>query len=230
MLRGVVLAALLACAGAVSAETVAVIGTGNVGMAIGTEFAGLGHTVVYGSRSPTSLKTLDLVAKSGKDASAALPADAAKRADVVVLAVPGMVTESVAQGLGDLSGKIIIDATNPLKREGEVLQFEFGVATSNGQIVQALHPEAKVVKAFNTIDWQTMIDPGTPKPVMPLAGNDADAKARVAGWVEAMGIDTIDIGGIQHARVTEQLVVLMLNNRFSDAPKYDVVFRKRAND
>ena len=208
------------------AETIAVIGTGNVGMALGTEFAGLGHTVIYGSRSPLSLKTTDLVAKTGKGASAALPAEAAADADVVILAVPGMVTEAVARGLGNLAGKIIIDATNPLKREGEVLQFEYGVSTSNGQIVQALHPEAFVVKAYNTISWQSMIDPGEPAPIMPIAGNNDVAKSKVIGWASAMGLDTIDIGGIQHARVTEQMVVLMLNNQFSDKPKYAIDFRK----
>ena len=217
---------LLLSATAANSETVAVIGTGNVGMAIGTEFAGLGHTVIYGSRSPLSLKTMDLVTKTGKNASAELPDEAAAEADVVVLAVPGMVTGAVASGLGDLGGKIVIDATNPLKREGEVLQFEYGVDTSNGQIVQALHPDAFVVKAFNTISWQKMIDPGKPAPVMPLAGNSDAAKAKVAEWVQAMGIDTIDIGGIEHARVTEQLVVLMLNNQFSDKPKYEILFRK----
>lgn len=217
---------LLLSAGATSAETVAVIGTGNVGMAIGTEFAGLGHTVIYGSRSPTSLKTTDLVTKTGSKASAALPNEAAARADVVVLAVPGMVTTTVARGLGELGGKIIIDATNPLKREGDVLHFSYGVDTSNGQIVQALHPDAFVVKAFNTISWQKMIDPGKPVPVMPLAGNSAEAKAKVAKWAQAMGIETIDIGGIEHARVTEQTVVLMLNNQFSDKPKYEILFRK----
>ena len=217
---------LLLSGTAANSETVAVIGTGNVGMAIGTEFAGLGHTVIYGSRSPLSLKTMDLVTKTGKNASAELPDEAAAEADVVVLAVPGMVTGAVASGLGDLGGKIVIDATNPLKREGEVLQFEYGVDTSNGQIVQALHPDAFVVKAFNTISWQKMIDPGKPAPVMPLAGNSDAAKAKVAEWVQAMGIDTIDIGGIEHARVTEQLVVLMLNNQFSDKPKYEILFRK----
>ena len=226
MPRLVSLVILLLAYGAANAETVAVIGTGNVGMAIGTEFAGLGHTVVYGSRSPESLKTTDLIEKTGNNASAALPAEAAAKADVIVLAVPGMVTGEVAGGLGDLSGKIIIDATNPLMREGEVLQFKYGVDTSNGQIVQDLHPDAFVVKAFNTISWESMIDPGEPAPVMPLAGNSADAKEKVAGWVQEMGIDTIDIGDIEHARVTEQIVVLMLNNRFSDAPKYEIVFRK----
>ena len=218
--------AILLLASSATADIVAVIGTGNVGMAIGTEFAGLGHTVIYGSRSPLSLKTMDLVTKTGKNASAELPDKAAAKADVVVLAVPGMVTGTVASGLGDLGGKIIIDATNPLKREGEVLQFEYGVDTSNGQIVQALHPDAFVVKAFNTISWQKMIDPGKPAPVMPLAGNSDAAKAKVAEWVQAMGIGTIDIGGIEHARVTEQLVVLMLNNQFSDKPKYEILFRK----
>ena len=213
-------------AGYAQAETVAVIGTGNVGMAIGTEMAGLGHKVIYGSRSPLSIKTLDLVSKTGNGASAALPVEAAADADVVVLAVPGMVTGTVAKNLGDLSGKLIIDATNPLDVIGEGPQFDYGVPTSNGQIVQALHPDAHVVKAFNTITWQQMIDPGRPKPVMPLAGNSAEAKSRVAGWVQAMGIDTVDIGGIQHARVTEQMVVLMLNNRFADEPKYAIEFRK----
>jgi predicted dinucleotide-binding enzyme len=71
-----------------------------------------------------------------------------------------------------------------------------------------------------------MIDPGTPAPVMPLAGNSAQAKARAADWVRAMGIEAIDIGGIEHARVTEQMVVLMLNNQFSDGPKYAIEFRR----
>ena len=155
--------------------------------------------------------------------------EAVASADVVVLAVPGMVTATVAKGLGDLTGKIIIDATNPLERasDGPVLEFRHGVASSNGEIVQALHPGAFVVKAFNTIPWQKMIDPGKPRPVMPLAGNSAEAKQKVAEWVQAMGIDTIDTGGIVYAGVTERLIVMTLNNQFSDDPKFDVVFRKR---
>ena len=110
--------ALLALSGAaapaVLAETIAIIGTGNVGMALGTEFAAQGNSIVYGSRSPGSDKTQALVAGTQGDASAALPAEAAGQADIVVLAVPGMVVEAVTRGLGDLEGKIVIDATNPL--------------------------------------------------------------------------------------------------------------------
>ena len=179
-----------------------------------------------GSRWPTGLSAGTGARSSDRGSSAAtwavalgtLVSQAAKTAQRNKFMRP--------RGLGELGGKIIIDATNPLKREGDVLHFSYGVDTSNGQIVQALHPDAFVVKAFNTISWQKMIDPGKPVPVMPLAGNSAEAKAKVAKWAQAMGIETIDIGGIEHARVTEQTVVLMLNNQFSDKPKYEILFRK----
>ena len=218
MLRQAAIAAFLLFAATVHA-------TGNVGMALGTEFGGLGHTVIYGSRSPEAEKTQALVDKT-KNASAASPAEAAARADVVVLAVPGMVTEAVANGLGDLSGKIIIDATNPLVFEGNPPVVTYGTDRSLGEIVQEAHPDAFVVKAFNTIGWPLMIDPPTPAPVIPLVGESAEAKAQVSEWVQAMGIDTVDAGGIYHARVTEHMVVMMLNNTFTGTDKFEVVFVK----
>ena len=107
MLRRTLLAATLIFAGTVYADTIAIIGAGNVGIALGTEFAAQGHSVIYGSRSPLSLKTMDAVTRTGSNASAKQPADAAALADVIVLAVPGTVTEAVAKKLGDLSGKLL---------------------------------------------------------------------------------------------------------------------------
>ena len=207
------------------AETVAVIGTGNVGMALGTEFGGLGHEVIYGSRSPDAPKTLELVGKTS-NATAASPAEAAAEADVIVLAIPGMVTESIVKALPDLSGKIIIDVTNPLVFTGNPPTVTYGTDRSLGEIVQEAHPDAFVVKAFNTINWRLMIDPPTPAPVIPLAGDNADAKQQVAEWVHAMGIDTVDVGGIYHARATEYIIVMMLNNSFTGTEKFDLVFQK----
>ncbi|RZV35820.1 MAG: NADP oxidoreductase [Chromatiales bacterium] len=224
MLQRIILSLLLVASGPVLGDTVAVIGTGNVGMALGTEFAALDHTVIYGSRSPESQKTRALVDKT-PNASAALPAEAAARADVIVLAVPGMATESVVNALGDLSGKIIIDPTNPLIVEGDPPTFIIGTDRSLGEIVQEAHPDAFVVKAFNTINWQLMIDPPTPPPVIPLAGDNAEAKVQVAEWVRAMGLDSVDVGGIYHARATEYLIVMMLNNRFTGSEKFEVVFQ-----
>ena len=220
-----ILATVVLLAGSAHAETVAVIGTGNVGMALGTEFGGLGHTIVYGSRSPGAEKTLELVAKT-ENSTATLPAAAAARADVVILAVPGMVTEMVATGLGDLSGKIIIDATNPLVFAGNPPTVTYGTERSLGEIVQDAHPDAFVVKAFNTIGWEQMIDPPVPAPVIPIAGNAAAAKQKVAAWVQAMGIDTVDIGEIHYSIITEYMVVMFLNNQFSGGPKFDLVFSK----
>ena len=225
MLRRILLATVFLLASEVHAETVAVIGTGNVGMALGTEFAGLGHTVIYGSRTPGAQKTQKIVDET-KNASAAQPAAAAAQADVVVLAVPGMATETVVKALGDLSGKIVIDATNPLVFAGNPPTVTYGTDRSLGEIVQDAHPDAFVVKAFNTLGWPLMIDPPVPAPVIPLAGDNAEAKQQVAEWVRAMGIDTVDVGGIYHARVTEHIVVMMLNNRFTGSEKFEIVFQR----
>jgi predicted dinucleotide-binding enzyme len=206
-------------------DTIAVIGTGNVGMALGTEFGGLGHTVIYGSREPDSAKALGLVNKT-KNSSSALPSDAALQADVVILAVPGMVTEAVVNTLGDLSGKIIIDATNPLVFAGNPPKVSYGTDRSLGEIVQDAQPGAFVVKTFNTIGWEQMIDPPVPPPVIPIAGNNDVAKQKVAAWVQAMGIDTVDIGEIHYSLITEYMVVMFLNNQSSGGPKFDLVFSK----
>jgi hypothetical protein len=209
------------------ADTIAIIGTGNVGMALGTEFAKQGHTIVYGSRSPQGLKALDLAKQTDGNSSTATPREAAAGAEVIVLAVPGMVVEEVVQHLGDLSGKLIIDATNPLVMD-EPMHFTFGVESSNGEIVQAAAPEALVVKAFNTVTWQSMINPDdSDGPLyVPLAGNDAPAKEKVAKMVAKMGLEPFDLGPIGVAHWTEYSVVIALNNEFSGRANYDLVFRE----
>jgi len=217
---------LFVCAPALS-DTIAIIGTGNVGMALGTEFAQQGHTIVYGSRNPLGLKALDLAKKTGANSSTAIPAEAVANADIIVLAVPGMVVEKVVLGLGDLSGKLIIDATNPLVMD-EPMHFIFGVKSSNGEIVQAAAPEALVVKAFNTITWQSMIDPeDSDGPLyVPIVGNDDAAKEKVAKMVAKMGLKSIDLGSIEVAHWTEYGVVVALNNEFSERANFDMVFRE----
>jgi predicted dinucleotide-binding enzyme len=225
-IRPLLFALSLIVSAATCAETVAVIGTGNVGAALGTEMALQGHDVVYGSRKPLGLKALDLAGRTNGNASTARPADAVIDANIVILAVPGMVVEEVVNQLGDLAGKIVIDATNPLVMV-EPMHFTYGVATSNGEIVQAAAPDAKVVKAFNTVTWQSMIDPEkTDGPLyVPLAGDDDDAKALVAELVEAMGLESIDLGGIENSHWTEYSVVVSLNNQFSKRQNFDLLFR-----
>jgi len=209
------------------ADTIAIIGTGNVGGALGPEFAAQGHTIVYGSRNASNSDVAELVMRTGNGASATSQAEAVIDADIVVLAVPGMLVEEITKSLGDLSGKIIIDPTNPLTRSESGLVF--GVETSNGEIIQAAAPNAHVVKAFNTLNWESMINPeksGGPISI-PLVGNNAAAKETVAKLVEGMGLEAIDLGGIENAHWVEGMLVLWINNRyFSERPTFDYHLRK----
>lgn len=223
-----IFAVLLICLAApATAETIAIIGTGDVARALGPEFAAQGHTIVYGSRSPGRSEVQDLVSKTGEDASVVSPQVAVLDADIVVLAVPGMLVEEITLGLGDLAGKIIIDPTNPLVDTETGLGH--GVDTSNAEIIQSAAPKAHVVKAFNTLSWRTMIDPessGGPVSI-PLTGNSDAAKATVAELVAGMGLEPVDVGPVQHSRWVEGLLILWINNRFgSDRPNFEIHLRQ----
>ena len=211
----------------VSAETIAIIGTGQVANALGPRFAELGHDIVYGSRNPSRDEVKQLVARTGHGTSATTPAEAAAVADIVVLAVPGMVVETVTKSLGDLSGKIIIDPTNALRRGDDGL-FELGVETSNAELIQGWAPNAYVVKAFNTLSWRTMVDPesaGGPVSI-PLVGDSADAKAIVATLVEGIGLEPIDLGPVRHAHFVEGMLILWINNRSGRGKPFEFNLRK----
>ena len=212
------------------ADTIAVIGTGDVAGALGPEFAAQGHTIVYGSRNPSRDDVRALVARTGNAASATTPAESVAGADIVVMAVPGTAVEAVTRSLGDLSGKIIIDPTNAIDRSDNgylVLVY----STSTAEIIQGAAPGAHVVKAFNTLNWRTMVDPdssGGPVSI-PLVGDNAEAKARVAELVEGMGLEAIDIGPLRYARHVEGMLLVWIHNRYGggDGPAFDYHLRKQ---
>ena len=106
---------ILAAPALVSAETIAVIGTGNVGGALGPAFATLGHDIIYGSRQPGRQDVQALVGLTDGNASAMLPAEAAAAADIVVMATKWADAELALKSLGDLSGKIILDPNNAVR-------------------------------------------------------------------------------------------------------------------
>ena len=141
------------------AETIAVIGTGNVGSALGQRFAELGHSIVYGSRNPTRPDVQALVTATGENSRATTQRDAAQQADIVLLAVPAGVAESVTRELGDLSGRIVIDPTNPRAIADDGLR-DFAFHDSIAERIQAIVPDAFVVKAFSTLGSYTMLDAG----------------------------------------------------------------------
>lgn len=208
------------------ADTIAIIGTGDVARALGPSFAAQGHTIIYGSREPDRDAVGGLVAETGNGASATVPSAAVVDADIVVLAVPGLLVGDITRGLGDLAGKIIVDPTNPLEFEPLSLRHVDGL--SNAELIQSIAPDARVVKAFNTLNWRVMVDPesaGGPVSV-PLVGDDDGAKTAVAALVEAMGLDPIDVGGLDNARWVEGLSVLLLNNMIKQTEPFNFYLRR----
>lgn len=223
----VVIACLVIWISPIRADTIAVIGTGDVGGALGPEFAALGYVVIYGSRNPDSEKVLALVQRTGHGAAVKEPSEAVVKAEIVVLAVPGLLVEEIVAGLGDLSGKIIVDPTNPLVRRDDG-KLGIGIDGSNAEIIQAAAPGAEVVKAFNTLGWRTMVDPeSTGGPVsIPLVGDSREAKARIAGIIASMGLEPIDVGPLRNARHVEGLSVLLLNNALGEGPNFEFHLRR----
>lgn len=189
------------------ADKIAVIGTGDVGAALGPEFATLGHEIVYGSRDPSRDAVTALVAKTGNNASATTPAESVVGADIVVLAVPGRLAASIAADLGDLSDKVVIDPTNNFVRDGVT---RMATETSNAELIQAAIPNAHVVKAFNTLGWEQMVDPASSGgPIsIPLAGNSEAAKSKVAELVAGLDLEPVDVGPLQNARHVEGMLIL----------------------
>ncbi len=221
--------ALTACmaAGIATADTIAVIGTGRVASALGPGFAEQGHTIIYGSRDPARAEVQALIAQTPGSASVAAPDEAAAQADIVVIAVPGGVAVDVVSTLGDLSGKIVLDPTN-IVMGGDDGAPVHAVETSNAEMIQAAAPGAHVVKAFNTLNYTTMIDPASSGgPVtIPIVGDDADAKARIAALAEGMGLETIDLGPLRYADTLEEMLVIWVNARNLGTP-FDYHLRRR---
>lgn len=227
LIRLLLVLAASTAAGVAVADTIAVIGTGRVASALGPGFAAQGHTIIYGSRDPARAEVQALIGQTPGSASAAAPAEAAAQADMVVIAVPGGVAVDVVNSLGDLSGKIILDPTN-IVMGGDDGAPTHAVETSNAELIQAAAPGARVVKAFNTLNYMTMIDPASSGgPVtIPIVGDDADAKAQVAALAEGMGLEYIDLGPLRYADTLEEMLVIWVNARNLGTP-YDYYLRRR---
>jgi hypothetical protein len=158
---------------------IGIVGSGNVGGALGTRWAQAGHRVVFGSRNPASDAMRELVAKAGPNARAASLMEAVAAAEAVLLATPWPATRAAIEGSGDLAGKVLIDATNPLLPD--LTGVECGATTSGGEWVAGWALGAKVVKAFNSVGANIMANPvfGPDRPVMFYCGDDAGAKLAV---------------------------------------------------
>jgi 8-hydroxy-5-deazaflavin:NADPH oxidoreductase len=193
-------------------KTLGILGSGDVGKQLARGFARHGYQVMVGSREPAKLESWRKETE-GRIAIGTF-AQASAHGQVVILATHGDGTESAIDlaGAKNFSGKLVIDATNPLDlSKGMPPGLFVGTTDSLGERVQRKLPDAKVVKAFNTVSNTMMIDPKFKEgsPLMLICGNDAGAKKQTEEILREVGWPgTLDAGGIEGARWLEALVPL----------------------
>jgi predicted dinucleotide-binding enzyme len=183
-------------------KNIAIIGSGNIGGNLAHLFASK-HNVTLGSRNPgqTRAKLPGLTVTDY--------AQAAKSADIVILAVPFSEVPAIAAKIGGLGGKTLIDVTNPLT--ADFMALTIGYTTSAGEAVQAAFPQAHVVKAFNTILAQVLAKAASGAKSLPsvlVAGNHEAANAEVVQLAKDAGFSAFDTGALTNARYLEPLAEL----------------------
>ncbi|MHB8731227.1 MAG: NADPH-dependent F420 reductase [bacterium] len=192
---------------------VGILGSGNVGQALGRAFLTLEHQVMLGSRDAENPKGIAWMKQSGARASHGTFTQVARFGEIVVLATLGVATENAIRLAGPehFAGKLVLDATNPLDfSKGMPPVLVGGVGDSGGEKHQRLLPEAHVVKVFNTVGSALMFRPQLPggPPSMFLCGNDAAAKKRAAEICKDFGWDVVDVGSIAAAHYLEAMCLV----------------------
>lgn len=213
-------------------ETIAIIGTGNVGSSLGKIWADNGHRIIYGSRSAPSDRVQELVRVTGNGALATSQAEAAASADIVMIPIPPTAIEEVISALGNLDGKIIIDPTNWWSFEDGWASAPRDPRDSLAEQVQELAPNALVVKAFNTLNYAVMVNPELSNgPVtVPIAGNNTAAKEKVAALVRNVGLEPLDVGPLAAAEYLEEMLRLAIGFReLNPGLAFDYHLRLRDN-
>jgi len=190
-----------------------------VGNAIASRLVGLGHEVQMGSREAGNEKAREWVLGAGPNASEGTFADAAAFGELVFNCTAGEHSVAALEmaGAANLAGKVLVDVANVLDFSGgRPPAVGVGAKDSLGEQIQRAFPDAKVVKALNTMNCNVMVDP-TKVPGehdVFVCGEDGDAKAQVAAVLREFGWPAehiVDLGGISAARGTELYIALWLN-------------------
>ena len=201
-----------------------ILGSGDVGRRLGDGFIELGHTVKIGTRDPSKGEVVQWVSNHGGEegkASAGTFTEAASFGEMIVIATSWDGTSNAIKMADptNFAGKIVIDVTNPLDfSKGMPPKLAVGYSDSAGETVQRLIPEAKVVKAFNIVGNPHFVHPDFPNggpPTMFICGNDEEAKKVVKDNIlTKFGWETVDIGGIDGARLLEPIAFLWITYYF----------------
>ena len=201
---------------------IGIIGSGNIGGNIGKHLATAGHEVMFSSRHPEELQSMadEVGAKTGTTESAAA------FGEVILLAIPYGKVPDVAQQIGSLDGKILIDAGNPYpQRDGKVAQkvIDDESQTATGYIA-SLFPKAKTVKAFNSVHYQVFADKafkkGDERIAVQICSDDESAKETVKQLIKDIGFAPQDLGDLGQGVLFEPNAPLYNQNlKIKDAEK-----------
>ncbi len=194
-------------------KKIGILGSGVVGKALATGFIKYDNQVMIGTSNPSKLD--DWKASAGQSANVGSFSDAAKFGEIIVLAVKGSAAVDVLSKAGEanLSGKTILDATNPIADApptNGVLKFFTSLDKSLMEELQEKFPKTNFVKAFNSVGNSLMVNPDFKgiKPTMFICGNNDDAKNEATEIIEQFGYEAEDMGKVEAARAIEPLCIL----------------------
>jgi len=209
---------------------IGIIGSGPVGQALAKAFLSEGYEVMLGTRNVTKP---ELVKFNAEYTAVGIGnfAETARFGELIVLATAGLVAGEAIElaGPSNFSGKIVIDTTNPIAKEPPVhgvLKYFTSLDRSLMERIQKEIPDAKLVKAFNSVGNALMYRPGFKggPPSMFICGNDEEAKKKVAAILRSFGWEAEDMGKVEAARAIEPLCMLwcipgFLSNHWTHAFK-----------
>lgn len=189
---------------------IASIGIGNVGFALANHLQQKGHTLLIAHDDPQSVSVQKALSRNAH--FQVLPVqEAVDAADLILLAVPFRANEVVLKGL-QFKGKTLVDCTNPV---GPGMTHGLKSEQSGSEFVQALASDAQVVKAYSIYGYENFADTAFPgyavKPVMLIAGDDAQAKGQVKALNDDLGFETLDTGALSQALHLEHMTLLWVN-------------------
>jgi predicted dinucleotide-binding enzyme len=206
---------------------VGILGSGLMGGKLGTIFARAGHEVVF-SYARHEEKLERLARDAGRNARAGTPAEAARNADALLLAVHWSHVEDVLNQAGDLSGKVIATCSLPMNADDSGLVI--GHTTSGAEELAKRVPEARVVCAFNTVPSEVLFGVfearhKTPRPSLVYCGDDPGGKGIAAELIRDTGFDPVDAGPLTIARYTEPFALLVAQLAYEGTEGPELAYR-----
>jgi hypothetical protein len=198
---------------------IAIIGSGNVGGALAQQWVKAGHTVLIGAKFPLSDKNIQLATKIGEDRFTSV-ANAVGQSEVVLIATPPMAIFDILEEMGEVSGKIIIDATNAVRQKPSPYDTVYHALSEK--------TTAKVVKCFNSTGFENMLNPvyQGEKIDMFMAGENEEAKQTVKQLALDAGFGTCwDFGKGDKVSLLEQFALSWINLAIMQGNGRDIAFR-----